>query len=156
MKARWLLLVACAVACGGTTGGAGDAMEDGASGAPTSVTDGVWTFRVDRSWDGQGGGAGLPGDPLTEADYVPVSEGPEYTVVVSHSAGRVSIGETPMEGQVSASDDDVLTYDLSDGTFAGGRFVVWEGDVGLQAELTIYGSGLPIVASERGELIPQD
>jgi len=38
-------------------------------------------------------------------------------------------------------------------TFAGGRFVVWAADVGLQAELTIYGSGVPIVSSERGPLV---
>ncbi len=156
MKARWLLLVVCAVACGGSAGGTGDATDDNASGSPASITDGNWDFRVDRAWDGQSRGTGLPMDPLTEADYVPVSEGPEYSVVVSDSASHVSIGETPMEGQVAASVDDRVTYDLSDGTFAGGRFVVWEGDLGLQAELTIYGSGLPIVASERGDFIPQD
>ena len=156
MKARWVLLVVCAVACGETAGGAGDAADDAAAEVPVSIADGVWHFRVDRAWDGQSRGTGLPADPLIEADYVPVSEGSEYSVVVSDSASHVSIGDTPIEGQVTLSVDDRVTYDLNDGTFAGGRFVVWEADLGLQAELTIYGSGLPIVASERGDLIPQD
>jgi len=40
-------------------------------------------------------------------------------------------------------------FDLQKGVFAGGRFVV-RGDEG---EVTIYGSGVPIVSSERGKLI---
>jgi hypothetical protein len=39
-------------------------------------------------------------------------------------------------------------------TFAGGRFAVWPGQTSLQAELTIYGSGVPIVSSEREALTP--
>jgi hypothetical protein len=38
------------------------------------------------------------------------------------------------------------------GTFAGGRLVIWSGTSGLQAELTLYGSGVPIFSSERGAL----
>ena len=154
MKASVLLLLVCVAGCSMTAGGTEDVGDDSAPGSPLTITDGVWEFRVDRTWNGQSGGRRFPSDPLTEADYMPVSDGPEYTVVVSDSASRVSIGDTPMEGQVGASVDDRVTYDLTDGTFAGGRFVAWEGDLGLQAELTIYGSGLPIVASERGDLAP--
>jgi hypothetical protein len=41
------------------------------------------------------------------------------------------------------------TYELTGGTMAGGRFVISGG----RAELTIYGSGVPIVESERGTLV---
>ena len=43
-------------------------------------------------------------------------------------------------------------YDLDEGTFAGGRFVVWAGEKGLQAELTIFGSAVPLRYGGRGAL----
>jgi len=47
-----------------------------------------------------------------------------------------------------------LRHDLTVGTVAGGRFRVWVGETGLQAERTLYGSGVPILLSERGPLRP--
>ena len=35
---------------------------------------------------------------------------------------------------------------------AGGRFIIWENMIPQRAEYTVYGSGLPIVWSERGTL----
>jgi hypothetical protein len=91
---------------------------------------------------------------LGESVYQPVADGPTHHVTVSDRGSRVSIGARPLKGQRTTAFDSYLAYDLREGTFAGGRFVVWPGEHGPQAELTIYGSGRPIVRSERGALVP--
>lgn len=162
MKARWAVLLGVSavllpmVGCEGTSGteSPGDGTGDNGADAPLSVTDGTYELQVDRQWDGENSSVRFPSDPLTEADYQPVSDGPEYSVVVSDLGSRVDIGDAPMKGQLESSGDDRIIYDLTDGTFAGGRFSVWADTTGLQAELTIYGSGLPVVMSERGRLVP--
>lgn len=115
--------------------------------------DGRWELRVDRAWDGVGGNITFPSDWLSEEDYKPVSNGPTYLVVVSGSTTTVSVGNPPIKGSRTTATVEHITYDLTEGAFAGGRFVVWAGSKGFQAELTIYGSGRPIVTSERGCLV---
>ena len=78
-------------------------------------------------------------------------------VVISQRGARASLRESsvgahPLEGRRVATADGRLVYDLSEGTFADGRFTVWSTKGGLQGEVTIYGSGRPIVRSERGTL----
>jgi len=144
-------LGSCAVGCTGETG----ASARSASVSLSDFVSGAWDLRVDRVWDRDRGHVGLPTDPLDESDYRPISDGPTYHVAVSPQGERVAIGQPPIGGRCTATADNRHTYDLSEGTFAGGRFVVWSGATGLQAELTIYGSGLPIVQSERGALVPR-
>jgi hypothetical protein len=74
-------------------------------------------------------------------------------VTVSEDVSRVSIGAEPWIGELTSDDASTLAFNLTDGTFAGGRFVVWSTAQGLQAELTLYGSGVPITQSERGTLV---
>ena len=74
------------------------------------------------------------------------------TIVVFDDGGKIAIGTDPVEGSLASATAERIEYNLSEGTFAGGRFMVWEGGSGLQAELTIYGSGVTIVSSERGPL----
>lgn len=121
--------------------------------APDELTDGGWSLHVDRTWTAPAEGVSSPSDPLDEADYETTAAGPVYPVIVSDGGASVAIGDTPLEG---VRGDDVgarLHYDLDAGTFAGGRFEVWD-DGGLQGELTVFGSGVPIVSSERGPLLP--
>ena len=97
-------------------------------------------------------------------DYRPAANGETYAIVVSDRGAKVTIGaapagdrgmRSPLEGS-RTSDTGTVSYHLDKGTFAGGRLVVWPGDQALQGELTIYGSGLPIVSSVRGRLARQD
>ena len=115
-------------------------------------SDGEWTFVVDRRWDGTTGDGKLPTDELGEGAYQPVADGATMAVTVAEDGAKVAIGDGELAGVRSSSDGDSVLYELYSGTFAGGRFVVWAVDGSLQAELTIYGSGLPIVQSERGGL----
>jgi hypothetical protein len=120
--------------------------------------DGSWQFRVDRSWSGA---AQFPLDPLAEADYQAVEKAVEYLVDVSEHASRITIStqrdwtqslRSPLKGRRTLS-TEFVAYDLREGTPAAGRFLVWLDERGLQAELTIYGSGVPIVLSQRGSLV---
>lgn len=110
--------------------------------------EGAWTLRVDRAWTAPDG-ITEPGQALDEADYHAVT-GPDYAVVIT--ATGVTVGDVPMEGARGADVGVRAHFELDGGTFAGGRFEVWD-DGGLQAELTLFGSGVPIASSERGALI---
>jgi hypothetical protein len=115
-------------------------------------SDGSWTLRVDRRHEPGSDSSTLPTDPLDEESYHSTTAR-DYLVSVSEDASRVSIGTEPWVGELTADSESSFTFNLTDGTFAGGRFVVWSTAQGLQAELTLYGSGVPIAQSERGSLV---
>jgi hypothetical protein len=114
-------------------------------------SDGPWLLRVDRALR-PGLAISTSAQSLRDSDYEPSQQMPSYEVRVSMQAQQVSVGETPWSGHRSASGAERIDFELTSGTFAGGRLRVWEATHGLQAELTLYGSGVPIVQSERGEL----
>jgi hypothetical protein len=149
-------LVALSVAmasCTSNDAGGEDVAEHRLLASLDDLIDGAWELRVDRAWNGADGNIAVPSDQFTEADYQPVSPGSTYPIEVRDQAARVSVGSAPLNGSRTTETEESVVYDLSEGTFAGGRFVVWADNQGLQAELTIYGSGRPIVKSERGNLV---
>jgi hypothetical protein len=144
-----MFLLSCAAGGGVSL----DATSDGSPIRSSSFTDGAWLFTVDREWDRSLVSVQFPSDPLSEAAYRPVTTGATLRVVVTDGADRVAIGEeSPLIGKRTRDGEATVTYDLTECTFAGGRFVVWADANGLQAELTIFGSGVPIVQSQRGQL----
>ena len=116
------------------------------------LTDGSWEFQPDRQADLQN--VKLPTDQLAEKDYHAVAGAPAFTVAISDGGEKVSLRGTlggeqfAAEGKRSSVGDQSVAYDLD--AFAGGRLVVRFTYEGLQAELTVYGSGLPMIASYRG------
>jgi len=118
-----------------------------------AFADGNWEMHVDRKWKGLPGDVQFPTDPLDEEDYEPVDDGPVYAVVVSGGGQSVEVGDEPVVGVLEPGQPGEWLFNLTEGTFAGGRFVVWSSESALQAEFTIYGSGVPIVSSERGPLV---
>ena len=112
--------------------------------------DGVWLLTVDRALRPGNSTVGVPRDPLSEADFEPVDGGARYRLVVSENAARIEVEEPRLVGQLEQATAERLIYGLVDGVFAGGRILVWREPSGIQAELTIYGSGVPVVRSERG------
>jgi hypothetical protein len=113
------------------------------------VTAPGWILRVDQTLER--GSAKLPDDPLTDASYRRVEPRDAYTVVVDGDQVTITpldATKTPISGhRQPGTAEETFTLDL--GVFAGGRLVLR----GARAELTIFGSGVPIVASERGALI---
>ncbi len=115
-------------------------------------------MRVDRTYDRQsstGSVPSLPSDELTADNYR--SEPPADRWHVSIEGSRVvltPIGAAPggvarISGRETSGVPGERRFELYEGLFAGGRFVV-RGD---EAELTVFGSGVPVVASERGKLV---
>lgn len=140
MTVRALVLVLLGIVFMSSVGcdvGDGPEPEGGSSTAPAVLGDGEWELRVDRFLYDQPRDVRFPPDNLTEADFRPVSGGPTYRVVVSEQGSRVSIGvasfeDSPLEGRRTAVTGGRHEYDLSESTFAGGRFVVWPAKGGLQ------------------------
>jgi hypothetical protein len=102
----------------------------------------------------------FPADPLEEAEYEQTDQGNRYQVSFSEDAetvsvtGELSAGETVvMPGSMETDAEGFRRYGIEEGLFAGGRFVVWTANDHFEAELTIYGSGVPIARSERGRLV---
>ncbi|MCD4702146.1 MAG: hypothetical protein K8S24_09860 [Candidatus Aegiribacteria sp.] len=99
--------------------------------------------------------AQLPMDDLQESDYIKTNEGTQYQVAFTEDGRIVTIEPGSISGQKTDDGGESRIYELDEGVFAGGRFVIWVNNDIIEAELTIYGSGVPIVQSERGYLVPQ-
>jgi len=95
----------------------------------------------------------LPSDQLKENDYVEIDQGSEYEVSFSEDMQTISIMHDSISGTIMEGTEEYKKYDLDKGLFAGGRFVVWITEGQFEAEYTIYGSGVPIIRSERGYLL---
>ncbi len=133
------------VSCGDTDSADQDA-------APLSSVDGnSFVFEVDRISETPD--VQFPMDDLQESNYEELNENTDYNVAFSENGQIVSIEPESVQGQKINNGVDSITYELDEGAFAGGRFVVWTSNDRLEAELTIYGSGIPILKSERGILM---
>src|SRR5688572_16242977 len=108
---------------------AGASCHSGSDGGGVSLdqlVDGAWELRVDRAWSTTGDRRSTA---LSENDYQPVPDGATFPIVVSDHGFRVTIGTAPewnrrlrfpLEGSRS-SFTEAITYNLDQGTFAGGR-----------------------------------
>ena len=94
---------------------------------------------------------------LPESAYDPIESGRTHIVTFSANLMQVELLETEsgerLHGTLQDRTSDRIVYDLE--AFAGGAFIVWWEQPELEAELTLFGSGLPIVSSNRGLLAPQ-
>ena len=84
--------------------------------------------------------------------YEPIGELRTYSITFSKGYDEIFIDPGSIHGHILENEDGDKEYELDRGTFAGGKFIVTENDDSLGAELTIYGSGVPIIKSERGFL----
>jgi hypothetical protein len=122
------------------------------SGAGTATT--RYVMRVDRTFD-RSGQPQMPSEELTADSYRSGPPADRWDVSIEGSRviltpiGQAPGGVTRLEGNETAGVPGERRFELHEGAFAGGRFVV-RGD---EAELTMFGSGVPIVSSERGKLV---
>lgn len=141
-----ILLVACHVA-----------------GPPDDLRDGAWRFEIDRVWMPPEDGVSDPTQAFDEADYEAFLDS-ESNWTATFSGQLESLNLTDVGWGIVFGERVILGvrgdpvgvrehYELTEGASAGGRFEVWDAG-GLQAELTIYGSGVPVVSSARGALRP--
>ena len=96
-----------------------------------------------------------PQQELKESDYSATADGKIYAVSFSTDGSSVTLEPGTFRGEKTVvADKTIRFYTLTGGAFAGGRFEVRSSASGLEGELTIYGSGLPILSSVRGSLLP--
>ena len=93
-----------------------------------------------------------PEDVLREDDYTLTDEDIRHEVTFSEDGQEITIEPGPVKGVRTKVDEGSLYYQLGEGLFAGGRFVIWIDKKEFEAEMTIYGSGIPVIRSERGIL----
>lgn len=94
----------------------------------------------------------FPHDSLQESDYIPTNEVINYDVKFSEDGQKITIEPGSVIGEKISDGEESKLYEFVEGLFAGGRFVVWKNHKDFEAEYTIYGSGIPIIRSERGKL----
>lgn len=94
----------------------------------------------------------FPSDNLQENQFTAINEYVLYDVTFSEAGDTVNIEPGEIKGIKTDGDKKSKHYELVEGVFAGGRFIVWKDSIGFQVERTIYGSGIPILKSERGKL----
>lgn len=94
----------------------------------------------------------FPWDSLYESYYTVINEDIKHEVTFTEDGKMISIKPGPVSGEKTKDGEISKYYELVDGLFAGGRFIIWKNNEKIEAEYTIYGSGLPIIKSERGKL----
>lgn len=110
-----------------------------------------YTFLVDRICTQLN--VQFPDEELSEECYTQINEDKSYDIIFSANGENVTIDSSEITGTLQTVETQKEIFYLDEGLFAGGRFVVWKQNGILEAELTVYGSGRPIVGSERGTLI---
>lgn len=155
------IALATAITCCAVQAAGGQGAATVSAPALDRFADGEWVLRVDRAIPLERLGLNRHSHDVDESEYRPISKGSTYPILVSDRGARVEIQgkertavHPPMKG-VRSSPREPVVYKLDDGTFAGGRLVVWSGKHGLQGELTIYGSGVYIISTERGTMSRQ-
>lgn len=123
-----------------------------------------YTFVVTREWNGSMDLLHLPWDEaweeLPEEDFDSVNNGPDFAFTLSDDGQQITMddAETPEQthsytGTRTEQNDRESIYEIS--AIVGnvtGRVRVWTDGDESGAELMIYGSGLPIVLCQRGNL----
>jgi hypothetical protein len=111
----------------------------------------TYTLEIDRILDRKD--VMYPSEPFQESNFESVNNGDEYTIIFSNDGKSVTIDPGSIKGNLMSNVGNKKQYELSEGLFAGGRFLVWEKDGNFEAEYTVYGSGVPILGSQRGKLV---
>ena len=125
----------------------------GWTGCGGELTSSRLVLRVDQTLDRSTTPA--PMDPIPDAAFKPQAPEDRYEVAVSGDHvtivpfKKAAFNPGTFDGTRVDSPAGEQRFDLSGGTFAGGRLVLKGG----RGELTIYGSGVPFISSERGTLV---
>jgi len=112
----------------------------------------ICLLRVDRVFDAKGSEQPrLPNDDLPETAYALASPSDRWEVVIDGEQLTLVAGERRLDGRETSNVFGERRFEITGGSLAGGRFVLH----GQDAELTLYGSGIPVASSERGKLVPR-
>ena len=98
---------------------------------------------------------GFPSDAISDSLYLPVTQMVTYRITFTGLRDTVFI-DTTRYGLKISEDSTSVHYNLISTSGVNGTFIIHENDSLSRADLTLYGSGVPIIKSERGVLEPVD
>lgn len=105
--------------------GCGDSSDENEEQASVEQLDGnTFSFVVEREIEE----IVTEGFTIDDSLYVEVENGDEDTVSFSGDHENVSINSVDLSGSLEAEENGILEYNIDDGFFSGGRFVVWAED----------------------------
>ena len=115
-------------------------------------------LRIDRIWDRKEQPR-FPHDDLPDTSYRSFGDEASYAkqwdVTVDGDQVLLTSGKQRLRGRETSNMFNERRFEITESqdarSFAGGRFVMR----GTDAEITLFGSGVPILSSERGKLIPR-
>lgn len=114
----------------------------------------VRLLRVDRIWD-RAEQPRFPDDELPDSSYRSLGDEPSFVkqweVTVDGDQVILVSGVQRLRGRETSNVFNERRFEITEGSSVGGRFVMR----GEDAEITLFGSGVPIRSSERGKLIPR-
>jgi len=93
----------------------------------------------------------FPTDQIDASEYVFTNIEIIYNISISENGETLLINYGEISAELDNENDHVY-YNISEGLVAGGRFVIKRINDQLNAEYTIYGSGIPIIKSEKGNI----
>ncbi|NJK87585.1 MAG: hypothetical protein HC906_18040, partial [Bacteroidales bacterium] len=84
----------------------------------------------------------FPEDFIQDCYYTSANEDIQYEIAFSENGQQITIEPGTIYGEKIKESEKLLYYELDEGLFAGGRFLIRTNNGDLEAELTIYGSGV--------------
>ena len=92
------------------------------------------------------------GFDLSKVEYRRAKKPKIVRVIFSDKGKTVEIQPNKISGELTEGNAVKRVYSLSEGLFAGGELVIEKTEKGLMATFTEFGSGVPVISSDRGLL----
>ncbi len=110
---------------------------------------------------------------ITEFENAEVrnTENEKYIIQLSEDGSTIDFKDSYLHGSyvnkaaseesyerflVDYENKQAIVYNLNESTFAGGNFIIWYENNKFYAQLTIFGSGVPVIYNVKGDVSPID
>lgn len=94
----------------------------------------------------------FPYSPIPVEQYAPVKKNSKISIRLSDDGNKVELPNIKASGKLTKATPGKRVYHLDKGLFAGGQVTIEKTKTGLVASYTVFGSGVPVIQSERGKL----
>ena len=98
----------------------------------------------------------LPHDIIPNDQYRLVKKPKVLSFQFSENRKEVKIPSLKVSGKLRKVDGNKRYYELTKGLFGGGSLTIEKNKSGLTATFTVFGSGVPVITSSRGDFQPTE